>query len=68
MGVVTKIFARFAHDYTYNPTILKILDLPLVIEVYPGKDNLVRVATVKTHSGIRTRPVTKLVLLLPSDE
>ena len=37
-----------------------------VIEVYPGKDNLVRVATVS--SGIRTRPVTKLALLLPSDE
>ena len=36
-----------------------------VIEVYPGKDNLVRVAMVKTHSGIRTRPVTKLALLLP---
>ena len=39
-----------------------------VIEVYPGKDNLVRVATVKTHSGICTRPVTKLALLLPSDQ
>ena len=39
-----------------------------VIEVYPGKGNLVRVATVKTHSGICTRPVTKLALLLPSDQ
>ena len=39
-----------------------------VTEVYPGKDQLVRVATVKTHAGIRTRPVTKLALLLPSDQ
>ena len=39
-----------------------------VTEVYPGKDELVRVATVKTHAGVRTRPVTKLALLLPSDQ
>ena len=39
-----------------------------IVEVYPGKDNLVRVATVKTHAGVRTRPVTKLALLLPSDQ
>ena len=31
-----------------------------VTEVYPGKDQLVRVATVKTHAGIRIHPVTKL--------
>ena len=29
VGVVAKIFARFARNYTYNPTILKILDPPL---------------------------------------
>ena len=35
-----------------------------VIEVYPGKDELVRVATVKTHAGVRTRPVTNCYLLI----
>ena len=29
VGVVAKIFARFARNLTYNPTILKILDPPL---------------------------------------
>ena len=29
VGVVAKIFARFARNYTYNPTILKTLDPPL---------------------------------------
>ena len=29
VGVVAKFFVRFAHNYTYNPTILKILDPPL---------------------------------------
>ena len=39
-----------------------------VMEVLPGKDNLVRMATVKTHADVRTRPVTKLALPLPSDQ
>ena len=30
VGVVAKFFARFARNYTYNPTILKILDPPLL--------------------------------------
>nr|XP_039252522.1 uncharacterized protein LOC120329805 [Styela clava] len=34
-----------------------------VIKVFPGKDNRVRVATVKTTNGEITRPVTKLCLL-----
>ena len=34
----------------------------------PGKDNLVRVALVKTANGVYTRPVNKLVVVLPSDE
>ena len=42
--------------------------LAKVVKVHPGKDNLVRVATVKTSSGVRTRPVTKLAVLLPSEE
>ena len=42
--------------------------LARVVEVYPGKDNLVRVATIKTAHGTYTRPVNKLAVILPSDE
>ncbi|XP_064386059.1 uncharacterized protein LOC135334711 [Halichondria panicea] len=42
--------------------------LARVVKVHPGKDNLVRVATVRTATGTYTRPVTKLALLLPNDE
>ena len=42
--------------------------LARVMEVYPGKDNLVRVATVRTAGGTYTRPITKLALILPTDE
>ena len=41
--------------------------LARVIQVHPGKDELVRVATIKTSTGVITRPVTKLALLLPSE-
>jgi len=41
--------------------------LARVTAVHPGKDGLVRVATIKTNTGIYTRPVTKLTLLLPSE-
>ena len=41
--------------------------LARVIKVHPGKDNLVCVATVKMNTGLYTRPVTKLALLLPSE-
>ena len=34
-----------------------------VISVHPGKDNLVRVATVKTSSSTLVRPIVKLILL-----
>ena len=37
-----------------------------VIKVHPGKDNLLRMATVKTNTRVYTHPVTKLALLLPS--
>ena len=40
--------------------------LARVIQAHPGKDNLVRVATVKISTGVRTRPVVKLAVLLPS--
>ncbi|XP_018313283.1 uncharacterized protein [Mycetomoellerius zeteki] len=34
-----------------------------VLETYPGKDGLVRVATVKTQSSVLRRPIVKLCLL-----
>ena len=37
-------------------------------QVYQGKDGFVRVATVKTSTGTFKRPVTKLALILPTDE
>lgn len=36
-------------------------------EVHPGRDNLVRVVTMKTKTGLLTRPITKLVKL-PTEE
>ena len=42
--------------------------LARIVKVHPGKDNLVRVATIKTKTGIYTRPIVKLALLLPSEE
>jgi hypothetical protein len=38
-----------------------------IIEVHPGKDNRVRVVTVKTASGTTKRTVNK-VCVLPKDE
>ncbi len=38
-----------------------------VVSLHPGKDGVVRVVKVKTSSGMYTRPVTKIALLLPSD-
>ena len=35
-----------------------------VVEVHPGQDGLVRVATVRTQTSTLKRPVAKLVLLL----
>ncbi|XP_073986112.1 uncharacterized protein [Rhodnius prolixus] len=39
--------------------------LARVVETHPGKDGVVRVATIKTGSGIYKRPVAKLVPLTP---
>ena len=39
-----------------------------VIQTHPGKDDLVRVATIKTARGVFKRPVTKLTVLLPTEE
>ncbi len=42
--------------------------LARVIDVHPGRDNLVRVVTIKTEKGIYRRPVTKIVVLVPADQ
>lgn len=34
-----------------------------VLGVFPGQDNIVRSAEIKTKSGVLKRPVTKLALL-----
>ena len=39
-----------------------------VMKVHPGNDGLVRVVTIKTSTGTYKRPVTKIALLLPSQE
>ena len=39
-----------------------------VIETHPGKDGLVRVATVRTATGTYKRPTTKLALLVPLND
>ena len=42
--------------------------LARVTAVHSGRDNLVRVVSVKTASGMYRRPVTKVALLLPSND
>ena len=39
--------------------------LARIISVHPGKDDIVRVVTVKTPTGTYKRPITKTALLLP---
>jgi len=39
-----------------------------VVKVYLGKDNLARVALVKTTKGVYKQPITKMALLLPVTE
>ena len=39
--------------------------LARVVNVHAGSDGMVRVATIKTQSGLYKRPITKLALLLP---
>ena len=41
--------------------------LARVIQIHPGKDDLVRVVTVKTANGIYKRPVSKIAILIPSN-
>ena len=38
-----------------------------VTHIHPGKDQLVRVVTIRTDKGSYKRPVTKLALLLPQE-
>lgn len=42
--------------------------LARVIETHVGKDNHARVVTVKTASGVYKRPITKVIMLVPTDE
>ena len=39
-----------------------------VIEVHPGTDKLVRVATIRTSKGTYKRPISKLAVLVPRNE
>ena len=42
--------------------------LARVVEVHQGKDGFVRVATVRTSKGVYTRPIVKLVPILPNSD
>ena len=42
--------------------------LAKILNVYPGKDGLVRVAQIKTADGIYIRPIIKLAVILPTEE
>ncbi len=42
--------------------------LARVTHVHPGRDGLVRVVTIKTPTGSYKRPVTKIALLLPTED
>ena len=48
----------------------KMLHWPIarILQVYPGEDNLVRVAKIKTQLGTYTRPAVKLALLVRPKE
>ena len=38
-----------------------------IVNIYTGKDGIVRVVDVKTAHGVYKRPITKIALLLPID-
>ena len=42
--------------------------LARVVQVYPGRDDLVRVVSVKTAQGIYKRPVTKIAVVLQVED
>ncbi len=42
--------------------------LALVTKLHPGSDGCVRTVTIRTSKGIYTRPIVKLVLLVPQGE
>ena len=67
-------FTKWCHPSSYDIVIIQEDStistkwlLARVVKVHPGKDNLVCMATVKTSSGVRTHPATKLTVLLPSE-
>ena len=41
--------------------------LARVVETHAGQDGIVRVVTVKTATGNYKRPVTKIAVLLPTE-
>ena len=41
--------------------------LPKVIQVHLGRDNIVRVVTIKTAKSVYKRPINKLVVVLPME-
>ena len=51
-----------------DPTAPTNWTLARVIDIYPGADGMVRVATVKTSKGTYKRPVTKIVPLVPHSQ
>ena len=41
--------------------------LARIVKLHVGQDGVVRVVTLKTHTGTYTRPVVKIVTLVPCD-
>ncbi len=50
-------------DWRYGRYQRRFRPLARVIDVHPGHDGLVRVATIKTSNGVYKRPINKLALL-----
>ena len=75
-GLLCHFWRRWSSEYLASaPEILLLVMLSLfertvwplarVTEVYPGKDDVVRVVQVKTPTGTYTRPVSKIACRLP---
>ena len=51
-----------------DETLIPCKPLGRIIEVHKGKDDLVRVVTVRMKSGVYKRPITKVALLFSESE